>query len=395
MPYLQLANRLGTNALQPGALIASDPISTAAQAVKTELAKVGLTYLFEQNLFGSWMSNRVQGDAALGGYSHELFLNWMIFDSEDLGGTSGWLSLTTAGTLGFGFDASRQDPQLNIGAASSPNASFYGADFGVEELAWAQSFAKGRFVVALGLINQTNSLDMNRYANSSYGQLINTSFVNSLVTPMALNNLGVVAQWQPCDSFYAMLSAAANNQLLGDNPWRDLSADNMSYVGEFGFIVPDLGGLGPGTYRLQPFIATVDGDSGGGIAFNFEQQLGGDSPLGAFARIGFGDSVTARAPSTGVQTQVAAGLALLSPFARSGIFSEPNNDYAAIGFVWSRAGEKPGQLHRDEYGLELTVALQLTPTMTIQPDLQFIWDPANNPDDGPSVVAQLQLNIEW
>jgi hypothetical protein len=205
-----------------------------------------------------------------------------------------------------------------------------------------------------------------------------------------------VAQWQPCDSFYAMFSAAANNQLLGENPWRDLSTDNMSYVGELGFIVPHLGGLGPGTYRLQPFMATVGGDTGGGVAFNLEQQLGASSPLGVFARVGVGDSVTARVPTTsGVRAQAAAGLALLSPFARSGTFSKPNDDYAAIGFVWSQVGDESAQFHRDEYGLELTAAFQLTPTMTIQPDVQFIWDPVNNPDGGPSVVAQLQLNITW
>src|SRR5690349_24903802 len=47
-PYLQLANRFGTNALKPGAVIASDPVSDAAQALKDQLAKIGVRYSFDQ-----------------------------------------------------------------------------------------------------------------------------------------------------------------------------------------------------------------------------------------------------------------------------------------------------------------------------------------------------------
>jgi carbohydrate-selective porin OprB len=99
-----------------------------------------------------------------------------------------------------------------------------------------------------------------------------------------------------------------------------------------------------------------------------------------------------------VKTQISAGLALLSPFIERkdrDILSQANDNFAGIGFVWTEPAEASGQFHSDEYALELTCALQLTPTATIQPDLQFVWDPINNPDGGPSTVFQIQLNIAW
>jgi hypothetical protein len=129
-----------------------------------------------------------------------------------------------------------------------------------------------------------------------------------------------------------------NNQGLGQNPWRDVSADNTSYVGEFGLVLHDVGGLGPGTYRVQPFLATAQGEMGAGIGFNFDQQLGKESPLGVFARAGFGDDETASVPGA-VKSQVSAGLALLSPFQSSGMFSQVNDDFAGVGFVWTQPAD--------------------------------------------------------
>jgi carbohydrate-selective porin OprB len=304
------------------------------------------------------------------------------------------LSAKAVGDFGLGADLDDQSPRANIGAASSPNNNYRHNHIGVQEMAWAQSFFDGHFVAMAGLINQTNYLDINRYANSAHGQFLNSALVNSQVLPAPSNNLGLNFQWQPVDGFYAMLGLGPNNQQLGQNPAHDVSNENFSYVGELGLVVSDLWGLGQGTYRLQPFTATFDGKSGNGIALNLEQQLGAGSPLGAFARVGVGDHVTGSIPG-GVQAQASAGLAMLAPFGQRGPFSYHNNDFAGIGFVWSEVVDDPTFEHRNEYGVELTMAIQLTPSATIQPDLQFVWDPVSNPDSGPAIVAQIQLNIAW
>ena len=51
--------------------------------------------------------------------------------------------------------------------------------------------------------------------------------------------------------------------------------------------------------------------------------------------------------------------------------------------------------HSNEYGFETTYVLQLTPLASIQPDLQVIWDPANNANADHNIIFQLQLNLTW
>ena len=41
------------------------------------------------------------------------------------------------------------------------------------------------------------------------------------------------------------------------------------------------------------------------------------------------------------------------------------------------------------------ISLQLTPLASIQPDLQVLWNPANNPRAERNVIFQLQLNPTW
>jgi hypothetical protein len=88
-PYLQMANRFGTHASHPGALIGYDPVSDAAQWVKSELAKSGIRYSFDQTLVGTSMSDRVKGDPVIGAYAYSFFGNWTIFEADELGGTCG------------------------------------------------------------------------------------------------------------------------------------------------------------------------------------------------------------------------------------------------------------------------------------------------------------------
>jgi carbohydrate-selective porin OprB len=39
--------------------------------------------------------------------------------------------------------------------------------------------------------------------------------------------------------------------------------------------------------------------------------------------------------------------------------------------------------------------LQLTPLASIQPDLQVIWNPADNANADHNIIFQLQLNFTW
>jgi len=318
---------------------------------------------------------------------------WAISEVPDAG-RAAWLSTELNTQIGLSAASRTQSPQGNLGTIANPQATVFGPNgFWVSELAWQESLADGKVVFLAGLVDQSNYLDANTYANNSQGQLLNSAFVNSVVIPFPYNNIGLNLQWQPSDKWYAMLGTGANNQLPGNSPFADLSFDNWSYLLEFGLTPANVLGLGPGIYRLQPFLATVNRHAQPGIGLNLEQQLGTNSPFAWFGRFGVGGS---RIAVDGAESQVASGLAMQAPLKHIGLCPKLSNDYLAAGFVWSKpsAAMKPAA-HNNEYGLETTYVLQLTPAASLQPDFQVIWDPADNPNAARNYVFQLQLNITW
>src|SRR5258708_16407621 len=81
-----------------------------------------------------------------------------------------------------------------------------------------------------------------------------------------------------------MFGGGATNQQRGHSRFDNLSFDNWSYLLEFGLTPRNVLGLGPGVYRLQPFVAAVDGVTQVGVGLNVQQKLGPDSPFGSFGR---------------------------------------------------------------------------------------------------------------
>jgi porin len=391
-PYLGGLDDFGNTAVQPGALIPIEPQSLLAQQAKYAVSDVGLRYGLWQSLTMVSMSDVASGSSTLQYYTATFVGKWAITETGDPS-RAGWLS--TEANLQFGLSpASRtQSPQGNLGNIANPLATVFGPNGGwLSELAWQQSLAGGTFVLIAGLVDQSNYLDANNYANNSQGQFLNSALVNSVVLPFPFNNLGLNLQWQPGKTWYAMLGMGANNQLPGNSPFVDLGFNNWSYLFEFGLTLQDVLGLGSGNYRLQPFLATVDGITQPGIALNMDQQLGKDSPFGWFGRFGVGGS---RVTLDGAAVQISTGLAVQAPLQHLGLVPKLSNDFFGAGFIWSQPSAvfKPAA-HADEYGLETTYVLQLTPLASIQPDLQIIWNSADNNADH-NIIFQLQLNLSW
>ena len=94
--------------------------------------------------------------------------------------------------------------------------------------------------------------------------------------------------------------------------------------------------------------------------------------------------------------QIGTGLVMKGPLQQAGLFPSRYDDAMGIGFVWSQpsASSRP-VLHQNEYVMEASYVLQLTPLAKLQPDLQVVWNSAHNPDPGPALVFQLQLEFSW
>ena len=393
MPYLGGLDDFGNTAVQPGAAIPIEPQSLVAQKAKYAASELGLRYGWWQSFTAVSMTEVASGANTLQYYCSTFVGKWAISEVPDEG-RANWLSTELNTQLGLSTASRSQTPVGNLGTIVNPQATVFGPNgFWVSELAFQQSLADGKLVVLAGLVDQSNYLDANTYANNSQGQLLNSALVNSSVLPFPFNNIGLNLQWQPSDRWYAMFGTGANNQLPGNSPFADLSFDNWSYLFELALTPPDVLGLGAGTYRLQPFLATVGGRTQPGIGLNVGQQLGTNSPFAWFGRFGVGGSSVTL---DGAASQIATGFAMQAPLKHAGLFPRLSNDYLAAGFIWSQpsAVMKP-VVHNNEYGFETTYVLQLTPLASLQPDFQVIWDPVNNPNADHNFIFQLQLNLAW
>jgi porin len=76
-----------------------------------------------------------------------------------------------------------------------------------------------------------------------------------MVLPLPANNFGGLVAWQPVRDWYGMVGASVGEAHSGYVPWTDFTWKNWSLLGEIGFAPRDVLGLGPGVYRIQPFVA--------------------------------------------------------------------------------------------------------------------------------------------
>lgn len=112
----------------------------------------------------------------------------------------------------------------------------------------------------------------------------------------------------------------------------------------------------------------------------------------AFARFGASDADTT--PFAG---GAQAGLNVARPFAgRQDAAFGIGVHYGAISsdarFLAAQDGLRPS---RGEYGLELTYADQLTPWLSVQPDMQILFNPGGDRDAPLALVAGLRLSLSF
>ncbi len=398
MPYLASQDQQGNTAIKPGPLFSSTPIDVAAQQAKYRLFQFGYSYSFQQTLTWVSMSDVMQGANTLGYYTLSWKSKWAVFDAPDTG-AAGWLSAKINAKSGLGAAGNTESAARNLGSVADPTGIWSGVNgIRVPELAWQQSLADGKLVLVSGMLDQSDYFDANSYANSGRGQFLNSALINSMVVPLPAYNFGFNLQWQPVNEWYGMLGTSVGNARGGQAPWTDFSWDTWHLLGEFGYAPRDFLGLGPGVYRIQPFVGQSEGGATeSGFGLNFQQQLGPNAPFGWFGRYGRGGSERfhdeSDRPDTGAQ--VGTGFVMRGPLKYLGLAPSRAYDATGIGFVWSHPQASTQPLHTDEYTLELGYVLQLTPTAKLQPDLQVVWNRAHNPDSDAALVFQLQLDLAW
>lgn len=391
MPYLASQDEYGNTAIRPGALIPVAPFEPIVQGGKYRLSEYGFRYSLDQTLTYVNMTDVKQGDNTLGFYTLDLKAKWAIYNAPDPG-MAGWISTEVEAKSGINSAANTQSAGSNIGAIADPTEVWSSVNgVRVPELAWQQSFCTGKVVAVAGMVNQQNYLDRNVYAQSGRRQFLNSALINSGVMPLESYQPGFNLQWQPQDEWYGMLGGNAGDAKAGQAPWTDFSFNKWSLQWELGYAPHDLLGLGPGIYRIQPFVAESGGSTGGGLCFDFQQQLGEHSPFGWFGRFGFGGSGV----SAGASAQIGTGLVWQGALKHL-LLERTSNDLLGLGLVWSQPSATTKTVyHENECVLEAIYVMQLTPTIKLEPDLQTVWNAAFNRSSGPALVSQLQLVLSW
>ena len=390
-PYLASLNLLPAESGVPGALFPDDPASRANASVKEMLLDHGFSYLLFQSFGMSITPSRVRDPAVGGLWAGQGFGFLEVFDHSRDGGSAGWVSTEINWVLGLGGSVGYEDPSDRIGTLTQPQGLLVGDGFWIAELAWQQSFFEGSVVATVGMIDQQNYFDVNTFANNQFTQLMANPFVNSQVIAAPPQGIGINVAWQPTDWFYAVYGSFTTASTPGSAPFANLGTANWANQFEFGLITEDLLGIGRNVFRVQPFIATVDDVTSGGIGFNVEQTFGGpDGHVGWFGRFG---ACNPDVCVNGFATEIATGIAWeSSPNPERLVVSEA--DRWALGFFWGRPAEAGAYLP-DEYGVELMYSIQLTSTLSLRPDVQFIWTAGDAPTRQPATVVQLQATLVW
>lgn len=390
-PYLASLNILPAQSGVSGALLSDDPITQANASVKKALLDCGFSYTLFQSFGVAATPSRVRDPAVGGLWAGQGFGFLEVFDHSREGGSAGWVSTEINWVVGLGDSVEYEDPSARIGTAMQPQGLLVGDGFWIAELAWQQSFFDGTFIATVGMIDQVNYIDVNTFANNQFTQLMNNGFVNSQVIAARPQGLGINLAWQPTEWFYAVYGSFTTVAEPGSAPFAQLSTNDWANQFEFGLITDDFLGLGRNVFRVQPFVATSGGVTSGGIGFNVEQGLGGSNGgLGWFGRFGVCNPAVA---VNGFATEIATGFAWETPQnAERLVVAEA--DRWGVGFIWSRPVEDGAYLP-DEYGVEFLYSVQLTPTLSLRPDLQLIWTAGDTGTAQPATVFQLQATLVW
>ena len=390
MPYLDSIFVPGNTCAEPCAIISQDAISTAAQRTKTALSRIGLQYNVTLSANYTTLPQRYSGQKRDFLASNNV-ANFTWFLAKDCDDTQGlFLSLEMDWGQGINFSERSRSAQGSSGSLSNPQGSLRGGNgVFIPNLALGSSAFNGKWVGMVGTIDTTDFLDQNAYSASWSGNLTNESFNFNPCLPLEWANWGYLTAWQPNKHFYTMYATTGCNGRINHNPFPFISSKAWVHIGEIGFISDDFCGLGPGTYRFQYTTTRYHGENGSGAALNFQQRLGHASHLGAFIRAGVMDQDAASVND--VRACVTGGLVLQAPFRSRGWGSKSNNDQIALGMLWERAAQsaKPYD-HKDEYGIELSAVMQLTPTFYLQPDVQYIFNPVHESSHSGALVLQLQ-----
>lgn len=123
-----------------------------------------------------------------------------------------------------------------------------------------------------------------------------------------------------------------------------------------------------------------------------EQQLTrrGEGDLESKGLWGFAQYARGDEDVNPVANQITLGVATL------GTFANRDNDGAGVMFNWLDMSDADGAgFESDEWNLEAYYKIQLSPAISVTPDLQYIINPSGSRETDDALVAQVRVSITF
>ncbi len=304
--------------------------------------------------------------------------NWTLFekDNGNLGriewrveSRSNWGGFQAPGSLGSAAGVAALAP----GFAYSENF-----DMDLAVLNWTQGFANGKAGYAVGRLGFDAYLDAFPFQTFSKG-FINRSFVlNPTLPTTGIGALGGVVKGFVTDKIWLGAQIHDANATSGKFDFDTVQEGEFVKAVEIGF-TPSFGQrkthLVQFTYWDKDARSLAGVSSGSGWAVSAAWRL--DETYFPFVRFGHSDG----GGGVAAEDAISAGVEI----------SRPRGEVWTIGAGWARPSEDTfGPGLDDEIALEMSYKFPISKQLTLMPDAQVIFNPANNPGESSIWVIGLR-----
>ena len=339
--------------------------------------KYGLSIGFDYTALGQHITNSLGEDNAAGGI-FRFFGNWTVIGRES--GNTGSIVYKIETRHRLGTDVAPLNLGFEAGYLGIPGTPFSDYGWGVTNLYWKQRFNSGRVSFVAGAVDVTDYLDVYGMLNP-WTSFQNLAFLTNPTIPAPNQGLGAAFGAMVTENIYVLGGLADTNgdptRPIGD--WFDTFFNDSEYFYHFEI------GWTTSKDRIYLDNIHVTGwyaderqnsmvESGKGIAFSAAWFV--NDTWMPFLRGGYSDGGGAL-----LEASVSGGI---------GYYFADSRDLLGFGLNWGRPPD--GNLD-DQYTSEIFYRLQLAQNLAITPNIQWIANPALNPEEDTMWVFGLKLRL--
>jgi len=358
-------------------LLGPGPVTTVLQPwyeAKEKARAFGLSFDLYYTFWYQYATDTLRSPDDLFNSRLDAGARWDMVDDPQWGKGHLEFLLRAGSVLGDGRDTRLS---TSMGSIFAGNTGF-SPPVSVNILSWTQRFLDEKASVVVGKIHPNQYINSSPVANDESLQFSSVAFDGNNTPFIRTYAPGAVLEIQPSDRFY-LRGLVVDTAASAETSLSTLNDGQLGFAAEFGF-TPRVENRGQGHYRVGVWHSDdpKDTDRGYGVYFNFDQEIYPN--VMPYFQYGYGE------PSvTSIDHFLAGGVGFLRPFDRHG-------DMFGFAVAWGHPSARSTQ---SETIVETFYRLQVTDAMQLSPDLQLVFNPANNSRDDFIAVLGARLRFQF